>query len=75
MEAVMNKVIVAQQAQTAGFLPPAQGLLRKCTGGNHVIAGGECAECAKNKRVYNGSLLLAEVMIRWNRKQIGLLSR
>ncbi|BBJ23429.1 eCIS core domain-containing protein [Candidatus Nitrotoga sp. AM1P] len=46
----MNRATVAQQAKTASFLPPAQGLLqRKCTGGNHTIAGGECAECAKNK--------------------------
>lgn len=46
----MNKVTVAQQAKTASFLPPAQCLLqRKCTCGNHTIAGGECAECAKNK--------------------------
>jgi hypothetical protein len=46
----MNKATVAQQAKTASFLPPAQGLLqRKCTGGNHTIAGEECAEWAKNK--------------------------
>ncbi|WP_239292069.1 hypothetical protein [Candidatus Nitrotoga sp. 1052] len=57
----MNKVIVAQQAKTASFLPPAQGLLqRKCTCCNHMIAGGECAGCAKNKAGLNGSLLLAE---------------
>jgi hypothetical protein len=43
---VMNKAIVAQQAQIPSFLPPVQGLLqRKCTGGNYAIAGGEWAEC------------------------------
>ncbi|MDO9236679.1 MAG: DUF4157 domain-containing protein [Aquabacterium sp.] len=47
----MNKTAVARQAKTASFLPPAQGLLlqRKCACGNHTVAGGECAECAKNK--------------------------
>lgn len=46
----MNKTTVAQQAKTASFLPPPQGLLqRKCGCGNHTVAGGECAECAKNK--------------------------
>ena len=47
---VVNKTTVAQQAKTASFLPPAQGILqRKCACGNHTVAGGECAECAKNK--------------------------
>ncbi len=46
----MNKTTVAQQAETASFLPPAQAILqRKCTCGNHTVAGGECAECAKQK--------------------------
>ena len=46
----MNKTAVAQQAKTAGFLPPHRGILqRKCACGNHTVAGGECAECAKNK--------------------------
>lgn len=46
----MNKTTVAQQAKTAPFLPPAQGILqRKCACGNHTVSGGECAECAKNK--------------------------
>lgn len=46
----MNKVSVAQQTQTASFLPPAQGILqRKCACGNQTIAGGECPECAKKK--------------------------
>ena len=46
----MNKTTVAQQAKTSTFLPPAQGnLQRKCACGNHTVAGGECAECAKNK--------------------------
>jgi len=46
----MNKTIVAQQAKTLSFLLPGQGMLqRKCACGNHTVAGGECAECAKNK--------------------------
>ncbi len=46
----MNKTTVAQEAKTASFLPPVQGLLqRKCACGNHTVAGGECAACAKNK--------------------------
>lgn len=46
----MNKTTVAQQAKASGFLPPAQGILqRKCACGNHTLAGGECAECAKKK--------------------------
>ncbi|WP_205012780.1 DUF4157 domain-containing protein [Nitrosomonas sp. HPC101] len=48
----MNKAAVAQQAKTSGFLQPAQGLLqRKCACGNHTMAGGECAECSKKKRL------------------------
>lgn len=47
----MNKSTVTQQAKSTSFLPPAQGLLqRKCACGNHTVAGGECAECAKNKK-------------------------
>jgi hypothetical protein len=51
MEALgMNKTTVAQQAKPSSLLPPAPGLLqRKCACGNHTFAGGECAECAKNK--------------------------
>ena len=46
----MNKTTVAQQAKTASFLPPAQGILqRKCACGNYTVAGGKCAECAKKK--------------------------
>ena len=46
----MNKTTVAQQAKAVSFLPPSQGLLqRKCACGNHTVAGGECAECAKKK--------------------------
>jgi hypothetical protein len=49
-ESVMNKTTVTQQAKTTSFLPPAQGILqRKCACGNHTVAGGECAECAKKK--------------------------
>lgn len=46
----MNKTSVAQQAKTSSFFPLAKGVLqRKCTCGNHTGAGGECAECAKNR--------------------------
>lgn len=46
----MNKASVSQQAKTASLLSPVQGLLqRQCACGNHTLAGGECAECAKNK--------------------------
>lgn len=44
----MNKTAATQQAKSASFLPPAQGLLqRKCACGNHIVAGGECSECVK----------------------------
>jgi hypothetical protein len=37
-------------ASAPSYAPPLNGLLqRKCTCGNHAVAGGECAECAKNK--------------------------
>jgi len=46
----MNKTTVARQVNTASFFPHAQGSLqRKCACGNHTVAGGECAECAKKK--------------------------
>lgn len=46
----MNKTNAVQQTKTANSLSPAHGLLqRKCACGNHTVAGGECAECAKNK--------------------------
>ena len=46
----MNKTTAAQQAKTARSLLSAQGILqRKCACGNHTVAGGECAGCAKNK--------------------------
>lgn len=44
----MNKTNAVQQTKTASSLSPAQGLLqRKCACGNHTVAGGGCAECAK----------------------------
>jgi len=47
----MNKTAAVQQPKTASFLPfPQEGLLqRKCACGNYTVAGGECAECGKNK--------------------------
>ena len=46
----MNKTTVAQPAKTSSFIPPVQGILqRKCSCGNHTVAGGECTECAKKK--------------------------
>src|SRR5262245_58907724 len=46
----MNKS-TAQTAQAAAkSLSPVRGILqRNCACGNHTVAGGECAECAKNK--------------------------
>jgi hypothetical protein len=49
-ESVMNKTTIAKQAKTANSSLPAQGLLqRTCACGNHTVAGGECATCAKKK--------------------------
>ena len=46
----MNKASAVQQAKTASYVSPVQGLLqRQCACGNHTVAGGVCAECAKNK--------------------------
>lgn len=42
----MNKATVAQQVKTTSLQPAKDLLPRKCTGGNHTIAG---KECAKNK--------------------------
>jgi len=39
-----------KQSSPASFTPVSGGALqRKCACGNHTVAGGECAECAKNK--------------------------
>lgn len=55
----MNKTAFIQQAKTASFLPPAQGMLqRKCACGNHTFAGSECAECAKNKNSLQRNLAM-----------------
>lgn len=57
----MNKITVAQQAKTLGFMPPHRGILqRKCACGNHNIAGGECSECAKNKSGLQRKLAIGE---------------
>lgn len=54
----MNKTTVAQQAKKTNFIPPPRGVLqRKCACGNHTVAGGECAECAKNT-VSQGKLVI-----------------
>lgn len=46
----MNKAVVTQQVKNATLLPLAQGILqRKCACGKHMMAGGECVECAKKK--------------------------
>lgn len=46
----MDKIGVAQHVKTTGALPSREGLLqRKCACGNHTVAGGVCAECAKTK--------------------------
>jgi peptidoglycan/xylan/chitin deacetylase (PgdA/CDA1 family) len=58
-ESVMNKMAVAQQAKASSFLPPGQGLLQsKCACGNHTVAGGECAKCAKKKGVLQRKLAI-----------------
>ncbi len=55
----MNKTTVSQQAKSASFLPPAQGILqRKCACGNHTVAGGRCAECTKNKSGFQRKLTI-----------------
>jgi hypothetical protein len=46
----MAEMIVGQQGKTESFLRPAKGMLqRTCACGNHTAAGGECAQCAKNR--------------------------
>jgi len=56
---------------------PGRGILlqRKCVCGTHTMAGGECAECAKKKTVYNESLPLAQAMIRGRNKGVGVRRR
>jgi hypothetical protein len=48
----MSKQILSLKPQTATakLTPAPSGILqRKCACGNHTVAGGECAGCAKNK--------------------------
>ncbi len=46
----MAEMIVGQQGKAESFLRPAKGMLqRMCACGNHTAAGGECAQCAKNR--------------------------
>lgn len=53
----MNKTIIAIQQQAISKLPLVfrsiqSGILqRKCACGNHTTAGGECADCAKKKKM------------------------
>lgn len=49
----MNTKMQAHTKTTpSSFLPASTGLLqRKCACGNHTIAGGECEECSKKKRL------------------------
>lgn len=55
----MNKTSSAQQVKTSSFLPQAQGILqRKCACGNHTVAGGVCAECAKSKNGLQRKLII-----------------
>jgi Domain of unknown function (DUF4157) len=48
----MNHRSTTQKQTKSAFTPASTGLLqRKCSScGQHTIAGGECANCAKNKR-------------------------
>jgi hypothetical protein len=42
--------IQLKQSSPASFTPVSGGVLqRKCVCGNHTVAGGECADCAKKK--------------------------
>src|SRR5712664_4132405 len=60
-ESVVNKA-VAQHSKTAVFLSPAQGILqRKCVCGNHTVAGGECAECGKQKTGLQRKLAIGSI--------------
>lgn len=55
----MNKTTAAQQTKTNSFLPATQGALRrKCACGNHTMAGGECADCAKKKVAFQRKLTI-----------------
>lgn len=55
----MNKTTVTQPAKTTSFLPLAHGMLqRNCACGNHTMAGGECAECAKKKGMLQRKLAI-----------------
>lgn len=46
----MNKTATTQPDKTANSLSLTRSILqRKCACGNHTIAGGECADCAKKK--------------------------
>ncbi len=46
----MNKTNAVQSAKTSNSFSRTKDILqRKCTCGNHTIAGVECAECAKKK--------------------------
>jgi len=55
----MNKAIVTQPARLRGSSPVTHGLLqRKCGCGNHTVAGGECTECAKKKRLLQRRLAI-----------------
>ena len=49
----MNRQIACQaHQQKSGAKPTGSGLLqRKCACGNHAMAGGECKECGKKKRL------------------------
>jgi len=49
----MTEHAVAQKGITPSASAPMQSavLQRKCACGNHTVAGGECAECSKKKRL------------------------
>ncbi len=72
---------MATRAQTESKAPASQsftpvtcGLLqRTCAScGNHTVAGGECAECAKNKSGLQRKLTIGASSDPWNGKPIGL---
>jgi len=58
----VNKATVNQHSKMAAFLLPAQGILqRKCACGNHTVAGGECAECGKQKTGLQRKLAIGSI--------------
>ncbi len=55
----MYKTPASRQNSGISFLPAAQGTLqRQCACGNHTMAGGECAACARKKTLLQRKLTM-----------------